>query len=730
MHLPKGRQYLFAGVAVATLCLTAPAFAQGQPAPEGTGVLEEVVVTSQRVETLLQRTPNSVTAVTGSALQERGATTIRELDRMVPSLAVSSGTAQGVNQGSFGIRGIGSDGNAQPSVGIYIDDVYYPVGVGNLLKMLDLDRVEVLRGPQGTLFGRNTIGGAIQFITKKPTDTLGGYFEASGGSNSLATVQGAINVPINEQLAVRVSLASDDIGGYVYDRYSRVKRGGEDNQRARLQVRWSPIEKLRVDLKAETIQARGKGRPGQVVALDFNTLFARNAVSTGGLPASALTTVGNLSPGKWENSGFNSPDSFKSFTNLGQGIVSYEVSDSLRLKSITAYIDSKVQTRLDFDATPIAIAQSIPDATKLQVFTQELQASGGFLNDRVTYTAGYYYYNSDEHTGATNYVLGPNAVISPISPRASRTKIEAHAVYGQATVKVTDRLSAFGGIRYSHETNDGENLTTHATAHGKFNNVSPAFGVNYQVTDDAMVYAKASRGFRAGGATVGVPAAAAVFEPDKAWTVEAGGRFEFLNRRVRINPTVYNTDWTGLQFRQIVNIGGAPFNVTQNAGNAHMYGAELETLFAVTDRLTLNGVASWNRGHYTSVAPTNTAGLTVNSKLQRMPEYKIGVGARYTHPLPGGARLVGNADYSYTSSQRSIVSEFENVTQPKYSLVNGRIEYQTAGGRWSVAGYVNNLFNKYYLIGGVAYLRGGVLPAKLVDPGRPREFGVTFRANF
>lgn len=725
---------LLSSVALTALAVSEGAWAQAAPPASATeSQLEEVVVTSARVETRLQRTPIAVTALSGTTLVERGVTNIRELDRMTPSLAVSSAAAGGLNTGSFGIRGIGSDGNAQPSVGIYIDEVYYPLGTGNLLKMLDLDRVEVLRGPQGTLFGRNTIGGAVQFITKKPTDTLGGYFEAAGGSNSLATVQGAINLPVNDQLAVRVSAASDHIGGYVYDRFSRVKRGGEVNQRWRLQVRWKPTERLVVDLKAENIQARGDGRPTQVVALDFNTLFAKESVRVGGLPASALTTVGNLSTRKWENAGFNSPDMFKSFTTLTQGIVSYDVSDALKVKSITAYIDNKTQTTTDFDATPLAIAQNIVDNITLKVFTQELQASGALFSNRLTYTVGYYYFDSDQFNPGSTFKLGVNGVISPISPAPGTTLIKAHAVYGQVTAAVTPKLSVIGGLRYSHETNDAENLVTRAVANSKFNNVSPAFGVNYQLTEDAMIYAKASRGYRAGGATVGVPSAIASFSPDKAWTVEAGGRFELLDRRVRFNPTVYNSDWTGLQFRQIANINGGLFNVTRNAGNAHLYGAELEMLVAVTDGLTLNGAASWNKGHYTSVNPSNTAGLTVNSELQRLPEWKIGVGARYSQPLPGDARLIWSADYSYSSRQRSVASEFDKVDQPAFSLVNARVEYRSSGGRWSVAANVNNLFNEYYLIGGVQYAspgRNGPLPGLALDPGRPREYQLTFRANF
>lgn len=652
---------------------------------------------------------------------------------MAPSLAVSGGAGGGAITGSFGIRGIGTDGNAQPSVGVYIDDVYYPVTTGNLLKMLDLDRVEVLRGPQGTLFGRNTIGGAIQFITKKPADTLGGYVEASGGSNGLATVQGAMNVPISPQLAVRLSMASDHVGGYVYDLLNHVKRGGEDNQRGRLQLRWKPTDRLTVDLKGEIIQTRGNGRPVQVTELNLNTLFAGWAVQLGGVSPSALNAqaVQNaLSPsGKWVSAGLNSPDSFRSFTNLAQGVVTYEVNDALTVKSITAYIDNKAANRNDFDATPLPIAQSVADATHLKVFTQELQASGSLADGRVKYTAGYYYYNSQQATPKTNYVIGINNFIAPISPAPGRNRIAANAVYGQVTFAVTDKLSAFGGLRYSEETNDGKNLTTGATAHGKFDNLSPAFGANYQVTDDAMIYAKASRGFRAGGVTVGVPAAIASFAPDEAWTAEAGGRFEFLNRRIRFNPTVYRTDWKGLQFRQIVNINGGLFNVTQNAGDARLYGAELETTVAATDRLLFNGVASWNKGHYTSVSPTNTAGLTVNSTLQRIPEYKVGLGVRYTYPLADGARLVWNADYSYTSVQRSLTSQFEFINQPAFSLVNSRLEYQARDGHWSVAAYVNNLFNEYYLIGGVRYIGGGVLPGEAHDPGRPREFGVTFRAS-
>ncbi len=257
--------------AIASVLHGGVALAAGAP----TGGLEEIVVTAQRVESSLQETPVSITQFSSEALKERGISSLLEISAFTPNLQVGSRSGSAGNQGGYAIRGVGVNATgSSPSVGLYIDDVYFPSGSGNLLSLFDVARVEVLRGPQGTLFGRNTIGGAIQYFTVKPdTKEVSGFLEGTGGNFSRADFSGALNVPLGDTVAVRLSLASRERDGYVHDINSNVDRGDDDTKHGRLQVRWTPSDNLTIDLKGEALKQETNGRALKVLGLNPNSFL-------------------------------------------------------------------------------------------------------------------------------------------------------------------------------------------------------------------------------------------------------------------------------------------------------------------------------------------------------------------------------------------------------------------------------------------------------------------------
>jgi iron complex outermembrane receptor protein len=751
-----GSRALYCGVAAASLFSAAAARADQATADTKSTPLEQIVVTATREQTNLQKTPIAVTALSAQTLRDRGATTLLDVTNYVPSLSIGSRSGTSSANGAVAIRGMGVDATASSAaVGIYVDDVYFPSGPGNLLGLFDVNRVEVLRGPQGTLFGRNTIAGAIQYVSNQPTNQFGGYVDFIGGNYARADVQGALNIPIGDNFALRISAASNQEGGYVHDDFANVNRGAERTNQARVQARWTPNDRLTVDLKGEYIHESTNGRAVLVAGVNPNSEFVGLAELFG-----ETRPLDNryLSPNHYESAGFNAPDYFHFEYSEIQGIIQYKLTDSIDIKSITAYSFTRDRLAQDFDNTPLSILSAQPAHDNISMLTEELRLTGTSLADRFHWTVGGYIYDSSEREDpgqATILGFGPPnlAFGNPASDVSSR------AVYGQATYNLTDRLSLTAGLRYSHETNTGFLIGQTAPVAATFTNTSPHLGANLQVTPDVMLYVKASEGFRAGGITANaaLPGGGLPYSPETAWTYEAGARMEFLDHRWRLNPTVFLTDWKDIQFNSLIPTATTVVAATQNAGDARIKGFELESQFAVTDRLTLTGSMSLLDGHYTRVGdltyatypfgflatfPNPATGLvlpgstvilpniTLKQPLQRAPKVKFAIGGNYTQPLAGDAKLIASLDYAWTDKQNSAVTISDAVQLPSYGLLNARLEYQAPGARWSVAAFATNLTNQFYLIGGVDFAKGYTTGTTELDPGRPREFGVELRARF
>ncbi len=750
-----GLKALCCGVAGIALMSSAAARAQQAPADNKTA-LQEVVVTATRQATNLQKTPIAVTALSGQALRDRGVATLLDVSAFVPSLSIGSRSGTSTENGAVAIRGMGVDATASSAaVGIYVDEVYFPSGPGNLLGLFDVNRVEVLRGPQGTLFGRNTIAGAIQYVTNEPENRFGGYLDVIGGSYNRADIQGALNIPIGDTFALRISGASTQEGGFVHDDYADIERGADRTDEARLKARWTPNDRLTVDLKGQYIHESTNGRAVLVSGVNPNAEFVGLAQLFG---ETQPLNNSYLSTGHYNTPGFNAPDYFHFNYSEVQAIVQYKLTDSINIKSITSYSLSLDRLAQDFDDTPLSILSALPAHDNIAVLTQEIQLTGASLADRLHWTVGGYLYDSNERQDPGQaIVLGFGPPSYPYGNPA--TDVLASAVYGQATYKLTQQLSLTAGVRYSNETNTGWLIgqTPHVSA--TFTNTSPQVGVNFQVDPDILLYVKASEGFRAGGITpnAALPGGGLAFGPETAWTYEAGARMQFLDNRLRVNPTVFLTDWNDIQFNVLIPTPTTVVAATQNAGNAQIQGFELESQFAVTDRLSLNGSLSLLEGHYTRVGDltraiypfgylasfpnpvtglvlpgsvVNLPNLTLKSPLQRLPPVKFAVGATYSQPLPDGAKLVGSLDYSWTDKQSSAVTIDDAVELPAYGLLNGRIEYDEPRGRWSVAAFATNLTDAFYLVGGVDFAKGYTVGTTELDPGRPREFGVELRTHF
>jgi len=712
--------------------------AQGaQPSGEAAEMISEVLVTAERRSTNLQETPVAVTAISAEQLAARGVQSVRGLESLVPSLSIGSQTnGPGANSATFWIRGLGqirAGNGSEPSVPLYIDDFYYPGIAGNVLRAMDIEQVEVLRGPQGTLFGRNSTGGAIRYTTRKPSQEFGGYVEGAYGSYDRSDVIGGINVPLGEKVAVRLTAASMETDGYVRHVVDDGQGGATENTLLRGQVRFMPTDSLTFDLSYEESDSTSRG----------STAYIPTIAGTGQLAARWNARPANTP--KYTQA-FASPCVYCTYGGLPVDnradtdtdhlrlVAHWQVNDQLDLKLLSGRTRIKDSWTNDVDGTPANVVRQY-GGSRVESLSHELQALGDMI-DALHYVVGVYYYRED--LDASGGQILPNAAGVVGESRSFYTnRRESISGYANVTFDVTERLSVTGGVRVGSEKIRIHTLNllpaTGASDTGRLKEdmVLPLARVQYDWSDDIMTYASVSRGFRAGGFNI-VPANADAipFESEEVTSYEAGARMEFLDRRVRFNPTAFYTDYDQMQINRQYTppppAPPAPTSILENAGRAHILGVELESDVAVTRDLRLRLAASYMDGEFDELKPG--VGVTLASPLPRLPKWFYSVGAQYTVELNGGGRLAANLDYAWRSRYFGSASNVDAVEIPSYGLLNGQVEYRAPDARWSLAVFGTNLADKEYVTGGLNLL--GLVGNVRFDMGRPRELGIRLRIQY
>ena len=528
-------------------------------------VLEEVVVTARRREEGLQSAPIAVSAYTEESLDYRGVTRLDEIARFVPNLTLENNPSFGgaSNSAAIYLRGVGQKEflpTSEPGVGLYVDGVYIARSVGAILDIVDVAQLEVLRGPQGTLFGRNTIGGAISITTVKPDPT--GEFEATlsalAGTDDRLNLKGSVHVPISETFAARVSLASFEQDGFV-DRTDGIDLGDDDTLAGRVAFAWRPSDRVAVDFSMEASRDRENGPPLQLLGIDFTDLSQLNGVVAAPPPPLAFihnVTAAAVAPGvpcavtdaAGNGITFN-PDSPNCFDNRFVGAdddnegtapafsesdlfassltVDAFLTENLTLKSITGWRDLDAQFARDGDHSPAPIAAFFDDLTQQQ-FSQEFQLIGS--HERWNWIVGAYYFNED---GDNENIL--NFTVSNFLSGGEYDN-EAMALFAQATVDLTDRLHLTVGGRYTDEEKSflpdqvifqnffagisqvvppdnplaaldapflqaGEPILPMIESTIDVDEFTPLVNLSFDINDNLMVYGSYSEGFKSGGFT-------------------------------------------------------------------------------------------------------------------------------------------------------------------------------------------------------------------------------------
>ncbi len=749
------------------LAQTAPAPADATPAG-----LDDIVVTATKRETNLQDTPISISVLNSEALEDRHVQSLMDLaDGAVPGLRVATFEAR-QSALTIGIRGIVPNDANQPAreqgVGIYVDGVYLGRQHGLGAALLDVERIEVLKGPQGTLFGRNTEGGALSLVTRKPTGEFGMRAVAGVGNYNSYNSELHVDFPAIADFAVKMDGVISAQGPVTKNTLPGEEGfGAYDRRGLRGQVRWTPTDNFTADLAADI--SKDKNTPFYSQLLNFNpngltvVPFTSTSVPSGSIRAlSPLVQVNGDSVMKTADIGV--PQQWSVDDTKGVDLhLSYHPTDSLELRSITAYREVDVEQYDNIAGAhrpPVTgpngnfSRYSLAGLWQHQ-FSQELQAVGS-LGDRIDYVGGLYYFketaSDDASTPSTNKwnADGTGYTINDPTPtirgsrsidRASRAESESKAVYGQATwtpAVLNDALHITAGGRFTWDDKSGvlsvvNNAPTNYTFNEKNERFNPMVTVAYDVSNDVNVYAKYATGYRAGGAS-SRSLTYRSFGPEDIKSYELGLKSDWLNHRLRVNAAAFYSEREDSQidFSLVTVIGASTRNTleTINApGTTKIKGVELEGMARITDALTLSASYAYTDAE---VPPTRNP---FNDVVQQVfiaytPKNAFSVAADYKAPLMG-ATFKAHVDGNYADATQAF-DQFE-LKNDKSFIVNGRLSLadittRDGGPLLEVALWSRNLLNEQYV-----YRRDPSNRGVIGDYGNfntPRTFGIELRASY
>lgn len=738
--MAKGRRDLPLASPLITALATAAAIAlPATNAYAQSNTLEEVIVTAERREASLQDTSISITAFQGEQLVDSGIVSSEQLTGFTPGLNIQRDVI-----GKVVMRGVGTENftiAGDPGVAVNFDGAYVARSSVAIFDMFDIERVEVLRGPQGTLYGRNATGGAINFISKKPTEELEYSALIDIGDFGKQRLEGAVSGPIGgETLLGRLAIMSHQRDGYTDNTFPNVGRGldeldDKDLYALRGSLTWLPSDNVSVDFKAEVYRDDSNPVPYKYVAdpliyfggapfpnPEAGQIRTVNQGYEQGVPGFNLTAPG---VGRWDQNGF-------------QATVNWDVSDTLSLKSITAYRDAEFDWLNDGDGIE-AFLVTYFQADESDQFTQEFQLvsqADGPLN----WTVGAYFLREDGDSFiGIPLPLGANLPLAVIINGSAETT--AYAAFGELYYFLTDKLRLTAGARFSREdkevsyVDDRSSLgggTVAVNADDDWSAFTPKLSLDYFLNDDVLLYASLTQGFKSGG--FNLLAVQPSYDEEEVLSLEVGAKTRLADDRVQLNGSAFYYAYDDLQVGKVVNLNA----VIENAAEATIFGAEVELTALVTDNFQLDAGISFLETEYDEFLtedkdlPGAPEVSLEGNDLPRAPGFTGSFSGTYTQPLENGGELQFWGNWQHTGDQ--FFTPFNRATfeQEGYDVLNARITYRTPSGRWAFSVYGENLSDEEYFTNA---LESGV-PTPGVDRvvpqffvGAPRTWGVRFRYN-
>ncbi|MFN3669741.1 MAG: TonB-dependent receptor [Brevundimonas sp.] len=769
---------LLAGAAWSAL--SSFAMAQDAAPQEDSVGLDDVIVTARRTEEAAQTTPLSISAFSGETLEREGARDVTDLQGAVPNLNIVQGRGSS-NATNIYIRGVGQPDALQtfdPAVGVYVDDVYYSRIRGTQFDLLDLQRVEVLRGPQGTLYGKNTIGGALKLVSRTP-DT-GPYLNMSGtiGDYSERMGRASGGLPINDMFAIGGAFVYSARGGYVSDPATGAEYNDKDTLGVRLTAAITPTDAFRLDLAADYSRDDAGMTVGRALSPLFRTdLLLGSATVLQPAPAagSEYTFQARTTPGLRNST---------ELTHSGaSAIATWSPNDAFTFKSITASRDLAYTDYIDIDATQFELGDVLVDVEQDQ-FSQEFQLAwdnGG----PVTAVGGVYYLQ--ENIVSHQEAYGDDIFAIAGAPVGFTRFIdddletESWAAYVNASWQVTDALRLSGGVRYTEESKDYYRTTTTDwtipsllggpfagfdalfapfradpsfafTVSDTWTDVSPMASLDYRITPDAMLYARVSQGFKSGGfnGRANNPGEQQPYDPETVLSYEIGAKTSWMDNRVRANIAAFHNKYEDFQARvsdcvpnPAVPGGACVIALTVlNAGELDISGVELELMARPIPALTLDaqiGYLDSSYGEFLETRGTVAAPIVYDRSDQEpafSPDWTARFGAAYVFDLSEYGELTFGAQSRYRSEMALAVDnanvvtgvEFPEMFQDSYWLYDARIVWDSADGRYSAGLYGRNLSDEVYKTDAQEF--SSVAGIRTAYYGAPRTLSFTLTARY
>ena len=716
---------LFTGTALSLALLSTGGAALAQ----GTLALEEIVVTAQRRVGTLLDVPVAVSAFDANEIERRQSFNVVDIVNNVPNLIGNNNIGQGTATTVF-LRGVGTTESivtVDPGMGFYIDDVYMARQGVNNFSLFDVERVEVLRGPQGTLYGRNTNAGAIKIISKKPDEEKEFSGEVSYGRFNRLNTKASVNGALNDRSFVRLTAIGQWGDGYTANDVLGKDVNDKEVYGTRAQVRILPNDDLTVDLSFDWSESTAAGLYGKDV-LGFTRPFDGDLYSVD----SSIDTV-----------------------NVGStwGVaanISYDISETLNVQSITSWRNTFQSWNLDLTDQPVSIFNlyTINDSDQL---SQEFKFSGTAVDDRLEYIAGLFYFEEDSFSfigDEINLFIAPTIRVPlPFFSRDYDVGVKSYAAFAEGTYSLTDDLRLIVGGRFTRDEKtldiihkvggtvglvsdgpiidwDSSTLLALGTPTSQtFEEFTPRLGLQYDITDNVNVFAMFTRGFKSGGWTARTnnPAEVTAFEPEIVDNYEVGLKSSLLDGQVRLNLDAFYYDYTNL-FNSATGAGG---NFIVATNDAEVYGLEGELTARITEQLDIFGNFGFQEGKYIGVDPA-LAGTVVGGELQRLPGFSAQLGFSYVQPVSDDWNIRVNADYNYADSHFTNLQNTVAAKSGTIDLVSAALNFEREDETLSFGVSCRNCLGDEYISQSLDFSGLGFLT---VYPGEPATWLFTIKTR-
>jgi iron complex outermembrane receptor protein len=738
---------------------------------EGTGALEEVVVTARRREENLQEVPISIESLGAEDLAVRNITTTEALNHAIVNFAPAPSTFFGLEQASFRIRGL-------PNVGVYVDGVAHQEEFGFLGDLVEMDRVEVLRGPQGTLFGKNSLAGAVQYVTAEPADHFRLNSSVTVGDYERFNVSAAADLPLGDGIYTKFTVAHNTRGGYLPSTTVNAVFGSEDDTIGRADILFKPNDmfNLRFILEQDNIGTNGNASTLQNLSFSCAPIPSAgnnpgpacvyNGAAQHGEPQLAVpTSVVYAQSEQWKTaSNYQGPEMFTDMTNYTT-IANLAFNSSWALKGIGSYRAVYSEHFEDF----ASVGNDMFEGENTNVIF-ETTGEGQLLfnSDSLTGTTGLYYYkdyrdyrrnnwfsnelklsvNPADNAAANAFIGLPPGTVKAFGPsdpdQLTYYRIHGIAGYTEWTWKPLMGLALTAGVRWNKDYNDTQAYTpanpipnvccipsTSLTAgpllsdvNLSFTNTSPRFSAQYNWTPDIMTYITYSEGFNQGGGTqVGQGASFAIdpFSPETLRNYEIGVRSELFDKTLLLNASAFYDAYDNVQVTEDIDFN----SVTANGGKGVARGVEIESNWVASRQFSVNLGLGYLKSELT-VVPLSS-GITSGTPFPYAPRESATLGAQYQIPVAAGGGVTLRADEGWTSWANTGVDS-SSIYIPSYGLLSASVMYQPSDQHWNARIYGTNLTDKYYVLGGYNIPALGNLSA--VTVGIRRMFGLQFNYMF